>query len=82
MCIVCQQLCLCVYESLRTFRNPHLSLTRALSLALSLSRSAFARLMYTGDMQNIVNTLRSEMADKQREIENAREELQRLGDQV
>jgi glutamine synthetase len=33
-------------------------------------------------MQNIVNTLRSEMADKQREIENAREELQRLGDQV
>jgi hypothetical protein len=38
--------------------------------------------MYTGDMQNIVNTLRSEMADKQREIENAREELQRLGDQV
>jgi hypothetical protein len=33
-------------------------------------------------MKNIVNTLRSEMADKQRELEKSREELQGMSDQV
>ena len=42
----------------------------------------FVHLACAGDMKNIVNTLRSEMADKQRELENAREELQRMSDQV
>jgi len=33
-------------------------------------------------MKNIVNTLRSEMADKQCELEKVREELQGMSDQV
>lgn len=49
---------------------------------VSVHSCAFVHLACTGDMKNIVNTLRSEMADKQCELEKSREELQGMSDQV